>query len=68
MDIKRRFWECECCGSLLVTLPQDSAEDYKCPQCRKVKCDHGGKYVEVSAEYFAREAGLVVPNAEVTGA
>jgi len=63
MERKRRYWECECCGSLLVTLPQDSAADYKCPQCKKVKCEHGGKYAEVSADYFAREAGLSVPNA-----
>jgi hypothetical protein len=41
-------------------LPQDSAENYQCPQCKKVKCEHGGKYAEVTAEYFARESGLMV--------
>jgi DNA-directed RNA polymerase subunit M/transcription elongation factor TFIIS len=62
-----RYWECECCGSLLVTLPQDSAELYKCPQCGKVKCDHGGRYAEVTADFFAKLAGLAVPNVKVRG-
>lgn len=53
-----KYWECECCGSLLVTGPHDSAEDYQCPQCHKVMCDHGGKYVEISAEQFACGAGI----------
>lgn len=55
---QRRYWECECCGSLLVTLPQDSASDYQCPQCHKSQCEHGGQYVEIDAGKFARQAGL----------
>lgn len=61
--MKKRFWECECCCSLLVTLPQDSAEDYQCPQCAKSKCEHGGKYKEVDREYFIREALGAEPKA-----
>ena len=64
---KRRFWECECCGSLLATLPQDSAAKFKCPQCEIAKCKHGGKYVEVSDAHFAIECGLTVPNVELRG-
>lgn len=56
--MNKRFWECECCGSMLVTLPQDDASRYQCPQCVTVKCSHGGRYVEVSAESFMKLAEL----------
>lgn len=55
----RRYWECECCGSLTVTMPQDDATKYQCPQCDKAQCDHGGRYAEIDAARFADEAGLV---------
>lgn len=53
---QRRFWKCECCDGLLVTLPQDSAADYQCPQCAKVKCEHGGLYREIDRSEFVRDA------------
>ncbi len=52
-----RYWECKCCASLIVTNPQDSAEEYQCPQCLAMSCERG-KYVEVSREYFAESAEL----------
>lgn len=57
-EMNMRFWECECCGLLLVTYPQDSATDHKCAQCDIAKCEHGGKYMEVTAAYFAKQTGI----------
>jgi len=55
----RRFWTCECCGSLLVTLIQDDATKYQCPQCHIVQCEDGGKYVEISMDEFCNEANII---------
>ena len=52
-----RYWECECCGSLLATF-NDDATKYPCPQCTIVKCEHGGKYVEIDKVKFVEEADL----------
>lgn len=49
----KKYWECECCGSLIVTNVQDSAEDYQCPQCIIMKCKQG-KYCEISKECFCK--------------
>ena len=51
----RRFWECECCGCLIVTLPQDDALKYKCPACKISNCEDGGKFVEITKQNFIKE-------------
>lgn len=51
-----RFWQCECCTMLIVTMPQDSAEDYQCPQCARAGCEHGGMFKEIDRATFVREA------------
>jgi len=56
--LNRRFWQCECCCSLLVTMAQDDAGKYQCPQCAFSGCEHGGQYVEVELAHFLKEAGL----------
>lgn len=56
--VPRRFWECECCGSLIVTVGQDDASRYQCPACFIVKCNHGGKYVEIDKTKFIGLAHL----------
>lgn len=62
----QRYWECECCGSLLVTNKQDDASEYQCPQCARVKCEHGGRYVELSLSAFAKRANIVAVKAANT--
>lgn len=56
--VSRRYWECRCCGQLIVTLAQDSAKDYQCPACKKVGCDHGGRFDEISIQRFCEEANI----------
>lgn len=55
--MKRRFWKCECCDCLLVTMPQDDATSFQCPQCQQVRC-RDGRFIEVSAIHFIREAEM----------
>ena len=55
-----RYWCCECCDSLLVTLKQDDATSYDCPQCKMVKCEYGGKYAEVTLQAFCALANIAV--------
>lgn len=55
----QRYWVCECCGSLIVTNKQDSVAGYQCPQCTISKCEHGGRYVELSLSAFASKANIV---------
>lgn len=63
MKNESRFWECECCSSLLVTAKQDDATDYQCPACHASRCDDGGNYTEITIEAFCNEAGI--PQAEL---
>ena len=51
----RRFWECECCGCLIITLPQDDASQYECPACKISYCEDGGKFVEITEQNFIKE-------------
>lgn len=55
----QRYWQCECCGSLIVTNIQDSAKGYQCPSCHISKCEHGGQYREIPLLEFCREANIV---------
>ena len=55
-----RFWECKCCGSLLVTLKRDDASRYQCPQCHIVKCTHDRMYVEITINEFCAAANITV--------
>lgn len=45
-SLGRRAWECDCCGLVILTLPQDSAATYACPQCAAAGCAHGGEFSE----------------------
>jgi hypothetical protein len=54
--VRMRYWMCECCALLLVTLPQDDASQYECPQCVKAECEHGGDFGEITKEVFLKEA------------
>ena len=56
--LQSKFWECECCGSLIVTNHQDDAGEYICSQCNKAGCEHGGQYQEITIERFCKEAGI----------
>ena len=59
----RKFWICECCGSLIVTLPQDDATKYKCPACAIMKCDKG-QYEEISIKEFYMKAAISLNKGE----
>jgi len=61
----RRYWECECCSSLLVTLKQDDATRYQCPQCQISKCS-AGLYIEISIDKFCKEANIVSDKKDYT--
>ena len=47
-----KFIMCECCDFLAVIPNKDSEEELCCPFCQKVKCDHGGKFVEITENEF----------------
>jgi rubrerythrin len=54
-----KYWECECCG-LLISMPQqDDVSKYDCPACKLSKCEHGGKFVEISLQKFCTNANIV---------
>jgi predicted RNA-binding Zn-ribbon protein involved in translation (DUF1610 family) len=56
----KRYWECTCCGSLMVTNPQDYASKYVCPQCRIVKCKDPGQYEEITQNAFCKKAAIPI--------
>ena len=37
---ERRVWVCNCCGLIVLTLPQDDASDHQCQQCLKAGCEN----------------------------
>jgi hypothetical protein len=56
MSYRVKFWECDCCGQVLVTQGNNNNVDkYKCPACEYVKCSEGGKFEEISKEDFLKE-------------
>lgn len=53
-----RYWECECCGHLMVTQQNDDGSEYSCPQCTKSGCGQGAHYAEIDQATFKAEAGI----------
>ena len=55
---RMKYWECECCGSLLVTAYHDDATRYQCPQCHVSHCNQG-LYCEITVDAFCDKANIV---------
>lgn len=53
-----KFWECECCGLLLSAPNRDNAVEYDCPTCKISKCEHGGKFIQISLQEFCNNANI----------
>ena len=53
-----KFLQCECCNFLAVVPKPTKHEGLICPFCHRVKCEHGGKFIEVDKETFLKEAGI----------
>ena len=54
LDSIMKFLECECCGFLAAITKNISHEELICPCCFKVKCTHGGKFIEITKEMFSK--------------
>lgn len=50
-----RFFKCECCDLLIVVSQQNNVNEYVCPACKISKCEHGGKFVEITVEEFHKQ-------------
>lgn len=56
--IEYKYWECECCGLSIPSPQQNDVSKYKCPACEISKCEHGGKFIEITTEEFIKNSNL----------
>ena len=53
-----KYLKCECCNFLAVIPIKDEYKELICPFCYISKCEHGGKFVEITVSEFIIEADI----------
>jgi hypothetical protein len=53
-----KYIACECCNFLAAIPKHDDHANLDCPFCKRVKCEHGGRFALVTREKFMVEAAI----------